>query len=493
MSDVPIFILDYVDNNINYSLKEAYLELICGLKIEKSLADEEFKKVLSNILVPYFDRTEEEHKAILVKANKELLRYKKRWYTYVLKEYTENDSKRKTILYDVEFAEKLLETLGQEQFEKVYQCKTIEEVKLKLLKNIELWSIDKNTYLSSFKYLKYKTKKQIETALEIDFNKSITSIVLKDFDGNLKNFVLSSPDVLNNIPIFTPDGHKINYSLLDNNEEELYNDYLVDSDYIIRTIMKRNKNDNNSSIKVEYNKSLDDVDKFIINYMGSTKKTERFLEDKVVEIEIGELVNKIYKSDGAWNYQDIESRIKNIARCQISGLLKKEGTVKDTIFVINFFQEAFIRTDAITNRRIAEVKFSDSLFQEFINSNTIRNYLPQIKELKNSLSNILIASFQKERLQCYIKDIGYQRKYSYSFFKSKVRFKSKKELINMNQINECIQEYVDKKMIIKEFKYNNNDDKDISFDVIYYPPDEYEIKNFINDTISEDDDMRFLG
>ncbi|MEH7590242.1 hypothetical protein V7247_26215, partial [Priestia megaterium] len=321
-------------------------------------------------------------------------------------------------------------------------------------------------------YLDSKMNYQIEKAFHTDFTFLIAEIILEKYNGNLSNWIDKRLNSWVEAPIFSNESHslKTNMEVKTNSQEVvLYNDYKVDEEYFIRTIIPVN---DNQTVLSKRNMVLDPKDSQIIQFALS-QRDEMFYKEKTVTLDLADIVKEIYNSKGVKNYEAVEARIMKIARYHVEGVAKKKNS-RDTKFAINFFQKAVIETDEVTGRRYATIVFSDDTHQGFLNQQFVQIYSDVIKKFKdNSLSSLLLYAFQKERLDCYLQEKSYTHFYPYQYFASKVRFRSKKIDVNLKLINESLAEFVSNQVLIQNYQQKLQ-----GFEISFIPLQNYEIQDY---------------
>lgn len=474
MSKISRYLINQISTSINNKLIERCYEYIIKNK-EKDTNASLFEDFLIDFINDKFPENcrEEDVQKVRSSVYRNCERTKQRWYKSIKDEVKDRKKNKKSaILSEIQLWNNFYNTYGEERFKATFNVESVDGMIEKRLKEIEDWKNNKESYVTDFQYLKGIKEDKIVKALELDLLYTISTIILRDYNGEINNSFVDRADALVDNPIFA-DGKGIlkleNWLEPENGEEKAYNDYIVDDEYILRTIIS---NKINNKIFTRTNFVLDEKDSAIINYAVSNIG-EQFFKDKIVELEIGELVDYLYSTRGSLNYEEVENRIVKIGSYQVSGILKKEGNIKDTKFIFSFFPSAYVKTDESTGKRIAVITFSDLLFQQYINKQTTMVYENQIKSFSIALSKILIFCLQKERLNCYTKERPYKDTYSYIWFRHKVRFRNKKEE-NMKLITESLEEFRSKGILVKDFSRIRD-----SFEIEFIPLTYYEKYDFI--------------
>jgi hypothetical protein len=471
-SNFSPYLIKQISNAIEPKMKAKCIEFLYDNSF--FLSEEEFiEDYLQQLLQETFVSGNKliDPKEIRNPAYKRRQTTKKNWFQLLKKEVKEN--RPNPILEDVELAKKVFKkTKDKEQLKTMFGAENPEDVPKVRLKELEIWSKSTKTNIADYPYLNTKMKYQIEKAFSTDFCFLVAEFIMQNYNGNLSNWIDKRLNSWVEVPIFSSESHTLKTNLEHEhelNETVLYNDYKVDEDFFIRTLIPV-KDD--QSVLTKKNTVLDEKDSRIIQFALS-KRDELFYKDKTVHLDLYDLVKEIYNSKGVKNYDAVESRIMKIASYQVQGIAKKKNS-RDTKFHINFFQKAIIETDEVTGKRYARITFSDATHQEFLNRQFVQIYSDVMKKFKdNPLSSLLLYAFQKERLDCYLQKKSYTNYYPYQYFSSKVRFRSKKMDVNLKLINESLQEFLDNQVLIQSYQKKHQ-----GFDISFIPLQNYEIQDY---------------
>jgi hypothetical protein len=264
---------------------------------------------------------------------------KKNWLQTLKKDI--KAQKPNPIFEDIELAKKVMDKkVDTEHLKKLFGVEKPEDILKIKLKEVEAWAKSKKTNITDFPYLDSKMNYQIEKAFHTDFTFLIAEIILEKYNGNLSNWIDKRLNSWVEAPIFSNESHslKTNMEVKTNSQEVvLYNDYKVDEEYFIRTIIPVN---DNQTVLSKRNMVLDPKDSQIIQFALS-QRDEMFYKEKTVTLDLADIVKEIYNSKGVKNYEAVEARIMKIARYHVEGVAKKKNS-RDTKFAINFFQKAVI-------------------------------------------------------------------------------------------------------------------------------------------------------
>jgi len=457
---------------IEKSYKYLYQEA-CGLSKEEWLLEYVKETISSN----FYSNTNgfihpREVKSVAYRRRQD---NKKNWYKSFVEDLkTPNNS----VEQEIKLGEMLIERLSTTMSEKEIEEKTIElfgvgalsDLRSLRKEEIQEWASSRQTNLTDYIYLASKTHNQIERAFQIDFTYLISVFILENYDGDLSKSIIHHPNLLVDTPIFTESQTvmKMYQEVDDNKELILANEYKVDEDFLIRSIIKLKEGDK----VIRKTKTLDEKDNTIIQYVLA-HRDQRFFTERKIYVDILDLVTRLYKSKGAKSYQLAEERLQKIAGYTIEAIIKKSTKSRDGKLSFTIFDRVFIDTDD-ADKRYAEILVGDTLYQQLFNQQTVQIYSDNIKRLENPYSRILIFALQKERLDRHIQNRPFIDIFDYKFFKHKIRFETRKVDNNMNMLEAALQEFKDLNIIIDDFRRIHQ-----AFEISFIPLSTYEIHDFI--------------
>lgn len=474
MSNLSKYMVNDIYKAIDQKFIDRYNEY---LGKEKS-----FKDFYNDVLEDYLsqDLSRDEVREMKNHAKRHLNRTKKRWYENVKNEKEsppDDPSKYKYILKQVEEYKSLykynIDVINIDDFDKFMQ---------EQLLKVRNWAFDENLLLTDFQYLCNLYTSSIERAFINDLKYLIINIVMNKYDGIINRVISERPEFVANNPIFGERDKLINNGeiCVTNDIRTLINEYEVEDDYIIRTVI--NENDINQipkelNLKLSNFQSLDEKDSMLFDYINA-HRDKSFIKTRKVTIELGNTAKYLYGSNGKKHRELTEKRALRLHSCSISGIIKKEGKVKDTYFKVNLFDSAIIKTDDENSKRYIEFIYTNTLYNQIIDSKTVKIYKDQIQNFSNSLSFVIIYPLQKDRIECYTDKTDYTKEYDYKYFRRKFRFKSKSKEQNMTIISNSLKELKTNKVIVKDYKKIG----DSKFEIEFYPLSEVEIHDFIDNS-----------
>jgi hypothetical protein len=457
---------------IEKSFKYIYKET-CGLSKEEWLL-QYVKDIIANI---FYSDTNEFIRPRDVKNNAYRKRQdnKKNWLKAFLEEIkTPNNPLDQEIALGEMLLERLSSTLSsvdvKQKTIELFGVEDLQDLRAVRVKEVEEWATSRTTNLTDYPYLSSKTQFQLERAFKADFAYLISVFILDNYDGDLSKSIIHHPNVLVDTPIFAESQSvmKMFQEVDEENQPILANEYKVDEDFLIRSIIKLKEGDK----VIRKTKTLDEKDNTIIQYVLS-QRDQRFFTERKIYIDVLDLVVNLYKSKGAKNYQLVEERLQKIARYTIEAIIKKSTKGRDGKLSFTIFDRVIIDTDD-AGKRYAEILVGDTLYQQLFNQQTVQIYSDNIKRLENPYSRILIFALQKERLERYIQNKPFRDIFDYKFFAHKVRFQTRKIDNNMEMLNAALQEFKDQNIIIEDFRRIHQ-----SFEITFIPLSHYEIHDFI--------------
>jgi hypothetical protein len=473
-SNFSPYLIKQISTAIDPKLKKSCIKFLCDHSFFQS--EEEFiENYLQQLLQESFVSGNKliDPKEIRNPAYKRRQMTKKNWFQLIKNDVKEN--KPNPILEDVELAKQVFKKTDNDKthLSTMFGAEDPDDVAKVKLKELENWSKSTKTNITEYPYLESKMKYQIEKAFFTDFSFVVAEFILENYNGNLSNWIDKRLNSWVQVPIFSSESHSMK-TIYEHeselNQDVLYNDYKVDNDFFIRTLIP--VKDDDQAVLTKKNTVLDEKDSRIIQFALS-QRDELFYKEKTVHVDLYDLVREIYKTKSVKSYEAIESRIMKIASYQVQGIVKKKNS-RDTKFHINFFQKAIIETDEVTGKRYAKITFSDATHQEFLNKQFIQIYSDVMKKFKeNSLSSLLLYAFQKERLDCYLQKKSYTNYYPYQYFSSKVRFRSKKTDVNLKLIDDSLLDFFKNQVLIQNYRKIHQ-----GFEISFIPLQTYEIQDY---------------
>lgn len=148
-----------------------------------------------------------------------------------------------------------------------------------------------------------------------------------------------------------------------------------------------------------------------------------------------------------------------------------------TSFSFNLFDSIVLRKQKGVEKWYVEVRFSQTLHEQFTTNQTVQIYSHMINKLENNISRILIYSFQKERLDAFLEGRPTQRYFNYYYFTDRVRFRTRKMESTLKQIETALDEFVERDILVDSYKR-----KGTGFNIELKPLSEAEINDYFDKT-----------
>ncbi|GAA4847354.1 hypothetical protein GCM10023310_26840 [Paenibacillus vulneris] len=469
IQEIPRFIFDELLVLIGEKTRERLLKLIHKDE-EDSDAALSIENYIRNIMNNIFFNDDDVVDLLEIKSTYHRRRQltKKNWYKQLKKEV---ESKNNTSIH--EEREVLLQFLDSKSADAGFKemLKNIKDESSFVqnrLAEIEAWANDTETRLTDYPYLESKQQYQIEKAFENDL-----VYIIADFLKNApRNWITHRfKDLIDN-PIFADGKAKLKGNVLFDSEQKatiIYDDYKMSDNRVLRSFISIEENE---EVQLDKMFLLDETDSEILEHIIE-HRSERFYTDKTIAFDIRPLLTRIYGNTSQKAYDLITKRLQKIGRFSLEGRTTGPNKETKTTFLYNLFEYVIVSKEDATGRRYAEIKFSDTLHQQFITKQTVQIYSHFIHRLENRLSKILIYAFQKERLDAYLQGRKMKQNFEYSFFSDRIRFRSKRIDSNLKQIDASLQEFKEANILINDYKRVGN-----GFEIILTPVTESEKADF---------------
>ncbi|MCS7462926.1 hypothetical protein N0M98_22630 [Paenibacillus doosanensis] len=471
IQEIPRFIFDELLVLIGEKTKEKLLKLVLQDEYDSSPSIETYMR---NIMNNIFFNDDDVVDLLEIKSTYHRRRQltKKNWFKQLKKEVeTKNAS---SIHEEREVLLKFLESKSADDSfkEMLKDIKDESRFVQTRLEEIEAWAVDVDTRLTDYPYLDSKQQYQIEKAFENDF-----VYIIADFLKNApRNWITHRfKDLIEN-PIFADGKAKMRGNVLFDSEQKatiLYDDYKLSDNRVLRSFISIEENE---EVQIDKMFLLDETDSEIIEHVME-HRAERFYTDKTIAFDLRPLLTRIYGNTSQKAYDLITKRLQKIGRFSLEGRTTGPNKETRTTFLYNLFEYVLVSKEDATGRRYAEIKFSDTLHQQFITKQTVQIYSHFIHRLENRLSKILIYAFQKERLDAYLQGRNMKRHFEYTFFSDRIRFRSKRIDSNLKQIEASLQEFKEANILISDYKRVGN-----GFEIILTPVTESEKADFFTGT-----------
>lgn len=340
---------------------------------------------------------------------------------------------------------------------------SVRKMKAKFLDNITRWQKDKNyIFINGPIITDFGLKKKIRILEDDVYFFVLSQLIIeeKERQGRKKGAFREKTTPLIDNPIFS-----MSSSLLKMEETNdtklgrlLINDYNISDNYFLRTLIKEPQ-----KITLDDCYSLDERDSEIIDFLYSNINPD-FYRDRAVVVDLKDIAIEVYGRRNGYTYNDIEKRISKLTQYQIMGVIKEGKNIRDTKFVINFFDNAVITTNPDSGVRYVRIVFGELLYSHYIQNKTVKVASTYFEKLSSNSSRILLFPLQKERLHYHIyADLSDEFKFTLNFFKTRIRFNYKSRRKIAEQISESLDELINNGLIVESYRKDIIDDFYIKF------------------------------
>ncbi|WP_121616687.1 hypothetical protein [Virgibacillus halodenitrificans] len=342
--------------------------------------------------------------------------------------------------------------------DKNYEVKSIDELIEKRLNDVETWVSDDDMLLIDYRYIKDKTKRQVQNALNVDFIIKLTDLVIERFNGDLNSIVKEVSDFVTQTPL----PGKVGNTRL-KPESEL-NPVLVDEykngDLTITTIIDQELAKNKKNVY------MNEKDWEIIHFTMSKRDIE-FVESQKIFVNIGDIVKNVYPtSRGQKEYQQVIDRLLKLKEISFQ-IQEGDGD----IHVFDLFNHIIFKDDG----KRAEIEINEFMHKQYISNQITKIYSDKIKNFNQKYSENMVLILQSERYR-YLKqnETKTSHSYPYEFFARRIRFPSRNKTENLKIIDECLKEIVNNEVTVHKYLKK----KDI-FYITFYPVSQHEAEDLI--------------
>ncbi|WP_336770410.1 hypothetical protein [Bacillus bombysepticus] len=401
-------------------------------------------------------------------------RTKKRWAQNAIKDYDKKVKRKnkKELLSEYSLLKDYYDKNGEKLFQQQFNNHTSPESVIEERKQLLLqWSVSEEKSLSSYPYLHQKTKKQIENAILTDITMIIGMTLLnEELNTNSPNIVLETPFSAIENPIFGNTRGKVKFKKnaveeKNDNKEFYSNEYsLSDGKKYNLLVSKEYVQELNNNVK-----DLDPMDyKIFLEVMSH--RDNSFTTQRAIIIKIGDLVKKLYSSDTVKNYEAVTERLLKMGNFRMTSMAD-DGQIN----LVSIFSDVKI-TPQPNGNNIARIVVSDSVYNDYIQRQTVLVYKEKVDTLSIDLAHHLIFILQKERMICYQANLEYSINRDLLYFSGYIRFKKRTKTENIKELEKAFNEIIDRQFIVKSYKRIRD-----TFQIDFYPVEEQEAKDLLED------------
>lgn len=375
---------------------------------------------------------------------------KKRWlisFQDNLKKYVITNHKNPFHSIHVAF-----ECLPGHQFVKLYDTNDMDEVIQNYKDKIQKWQENDASLLIDYPLISEKTKNQVVSCFKIDLIINLINIILDNMNGNIDSYFARKPDILLQNPFFAPNRYSVPFQVS-------LNSYVADlihydkNDLIFQMLVNFEMDHAEDVRKLKVFDTKDN--QLLLTLINSIKPD--FYESKTVTIEIGSLAKSLNPHPNKHCYEDVKARLHNMAR---AGFRILKTSDSEPLFTFSFFDS--VMTPEHDGKEYAIVTFGNVLHEAITKQKMVAVTSSSYNLLEQDLSRLIYHNLQKERITLYSSSNPNEqgllfKSYDYSFFQRIILFKSKRKTDNIQLIKRTLDEFVDKKIAIDHYEYNQND------------------------------------
>lgn len=401
---------------------------------------------------------------------------RKRWVKKALKDLSEKTDKKPkelyayylTIINDVK-----LELNSVEHFEQ-NNVNPREKLQLKI-NEIKSWESDFSQPISSYPFLKDKSKVTIKRAILDDIALILVYFLEEEWtkptpvqirNQSIKEFPFEKQVIFDNKVPRKPikfdgelelEGEIAKFKTLGTKEEPV--NLMIQEDESIKKITE----------KFGVSDSIKDLDYYDRELFAAVldNRDERFAIDSTITTTLGQLVKDVFQSDGKKNYNNVIERLIKLRKVTFAEVMDN-GKAR----VFGFFDYIELSNDKYDSMKV-DIVINKAIHDTYINKQTLRIYKDQLNLLEKPLHSFLLY-IQKERILAYRAGIDYSD-ITISKFSSNVRFSAKRKADVRKEISKSLDRLIETKVLINNYVHGNE-----LFRVQFIPMDENEVRDIVN-------------
>lgn len=338
--------------------------------------------------------------------------------------------------------------LTKAQWKSFYGDKTLDDLIHDQMAVAKEWLAQPNSYFVSFPGIHSHSVSRIFESLVSDTLLCMYQYISEKYDGSIENYFLPAFRKLDGFPLFAPKRVKLTTTLNDENTVVENYDY---GEYVLRTSTRlQTVNDQLSSM---------DQNDLMILYTTLQNLDVDFYTTRQARVKKRTLVKLLHSRPSKKHYDMMEEHCHKLSKYNFS--VMSNGKKKISFNLI----------DSVDTSDPDVVVFTyGTLLYDSVITNEITNIKSaNMQLLELNLSMILYQSLFKERIILSTKDTSESAElvadYPYIFFSSNVRFPNQSKKKNMDLIEESLQEFVQKEIVVKSFERKASN----QFRICFYP------------------------
>ena len=330
--------------------------------------------------------------------------------------------------------------LDASQWKTLYGALTFEDLVQKNLEDARVWQKDAGSFLVCFPAIQAFTANSIFKSLVSDTLVCLYKYIDREYDGAIENYFMSFPKELLGIPLFAPNKNKL--ALTPGLGDALVERYEY-SENILET--------STSLANIDINKQLRALDHLDLMFLAvSIQNLDLdFYTTRQSRVRKSDLVKILHAHPGKKHYDAVNERCLKMTKYNFT--IRSNDNKKGISFNL---------IDSVDTTDPDYVVFT---YGNMLYGNIIQNELTNIKSsnlhlLELNLSTILYQPLFDQRIilslsrEAADESTDICKDYPYSFFYSSARFPTRSRKKNMDLIGECLEEFVQKGIVISSYE-----------------------------------------
>lgn len=324
--------------------------------------------------------------------------------------------------------------LTKSQWGLFYGDKSLEDVIQEKIAEAKEWQKQSDSYFISFPAIHSHTAHRIFTSMVSDVMFCIYQYIYERYEGSIENYFLSFPKDLIGFPLFAPKKVRLTPSVEGETVSEKY-DYgegILETSSNIYTVNDQLNSMDQNDLKIFYT-SLQNLD-------------VDFYTTRQARVKKRVLVKQLNPRPSKKHYDMMENHCHMLSKYNFAVTVNGKKKI------------SFNLIDSVDTSDPDEVVFTyGNLLYDSIIANDITNIkTSNMQLLEQNLSTILYQSLFRERIILSTKNAGGTADliadYPYTFFSRSVRFPNQSRKKNMDLIEESLNEFVQKKIVVKSYE-----------------------------------------
>lgn len=343
----------------------------------------------------------------------------------------------------------------REEWERKYNCYTVDEYLARMEKEIAAWNKNRE-YFYKFPYFDHLTDTQKKNGLKIDICRNLFELFQQDqvFD----EYYISKTDYLLDKPIFTEKKYKL---AMEKQEDDGNMKAIVDNGDDIKITYMPIPKEKNIEDSIDIMKTLDPDDSRLIDYI-MTHTGSNLYTNALSTYTLSELAKKVLGWHGSSGLENVKKRLLNLVR----PIYYNDG---ETEMNVTLFDSCVItkgKTDANSNveQQIVTVVPGFAIREAYIKNQLTYIAKNQYEKLEQPFSKHICYNLQRDRVGLASYNQPLQKKYELKDFSRIVQFETNDRKHKFNTIRKSLDEFVQKKFIVEKYDIETG-----GFFVYFYP------------------------